>query len=251
MNEPAPNSAPRAKRSPLFWTCGGCAFLGVAWMVGLVIGVVIVALRSHAPEAAQQKQEETEEAHWETFRNTKAGLTANLQAQFVGFTFRYPKDRFTLAPSTINFTTAERADPQNPKAAFPLEGLYIGVSATFLGNNPPPESDYPRELKSFSEMISSGETSSRYEQFRPLEEKECTIDGVKARQLTFQGVFTREDQTKAPLLGKIIVVRRPEARSGVVLLLTADAAKMGFTSAEDVGVKGDLGKILQTFHFEH
>jgi len=259
MNEPAPTFPSGGKRSPLFWTCGGCAFIGVAWMVGLVIGVVIVAVRSHSqspthePMQAQTAEpkpppDDPETAPWTEFHNTKSALAPGLQEQFVAFTFRYPADHFKLTPSAVNFVTMQRVNAQDPKAFVPMESLFIApVSVTRAdATGVPREVAYSDRLKEAVKMI-----ADQFQQYRSLGEKEDTVDGVKARTITFGAILMRQDQTKAPILGKIIVVHEPQAKTGLVMILSVDASSGELTCADEVGVKGELGKVMKTFRFEH
>jgi hypothetical protein len=219
----------------------------VAFAVGLVVGILIIVLRaaapSHPPEMAKA---EPEEAKWTEFRNTKSNFTGRLKDQFVGFTFRYPPDRFVVAPPDVNFVSLRRFRPGDPKATLPTESFdIVPVSATRAqASGPPQEVSYSDRLVETSKLA-----AIQFQQYRSLEEKECTIDGVKARMLLFQGSLPRPDKPSIPILGKIIVVRKPDAKYGLVMILSVDPTVEGIASADDVGVKADLGKIMATFHF--
>ena len=100
------------------WVLGGCGCLTLIIIVIVIIAIVVYRAKQKvvdfktdfksALQAVDEKSSTSSKAGWTTYTNTKANLPANLQSDFIAFSFQYPKS-FELQPqSEVNFVKVEK-----------------------------------------------------------------------------------------------------------------------------------------------
>jgi hypothetical protein len=84
--------------------------------------------------------------------------------------------------------------------------------------------------------------------YEEVSKGETTLNTYKAYDVHFKGEFKNGDKT-LPYWGRIIFLppQSPNEKNGVAIVLLATSYAQGVASADDVGVKGELKMILDSF----
>lgn len=183
----------------------------------------------------------------EKFTNARDGLSGKLAEHFVDFSFYYPdawaKDPQAGAGGT-NFTKVERLLKDKT-------GDYMEERAvvSWYESNGAFESDrsiLPTRAREFSDQISKD--LSGYEK---VSEGETKVNSMRAYEFRFRGVFKNTGKGDLPYWGRVIFLPpgNDNEKNGVKIVMLATSLAPGVTSADDVGVKGELPLILDSFRF--
>jgi hypothetical protein len=175
------------------------------------------------------------------YANTKEGRTGNLEKYYVGFSFDYPTT-WKLDPSPepsyvrVERTTAGDLTTENFSVG------WFGATGSAKGNT-----------EFLSKMVNqlSDQISTNFPGFEKASEGATTINSYDGYELRFQ---REEDQVSAgqlPYWGRIVVVLSDDDPSrGVALIMLATSKAQGVKSLDDVGVKGELRGILDSFRLD-
>lgn len=175
----------------------------------------------------------------EFFQNSKENLKGDLAKNFRGFSFYYPKD-WVKNPSTTSFVDVARVGATGT----PIEQMTVTYYDS-KGTMTEDMDKFPRLVqetnKKFGGLISD---------YQPVSQGETTINnGWKAYELKFQGSGKTTNGDTITLWGRCLWI--PAARLGVktgfVVTMLATSNSPEVKSTEDVGVKGELAKVLETF----
>jgi hypothetical protein len=87
--------------------------------------------------------------------------------------------------------------------------------------------------------------------YRKLSEGPTQVNSLKAYQFHFTGVSTESDQGELPYWGRVIFVPPgvDGQKTGVTIIMLATSRAEGISSEEDIGVRGDMPMILESFRF--
>ena len=173
------------------------------------------------------------------YRNTREGRSGPLAENYADFEFRYPKS-WIVKPQdagSTNFVTVERSVEGQTH-----ENLNVGYFAT-AGNKERNQALYPQLI---------AQLQSQFEQqFRGLKKvsegpaKVASYDG-------WEGVFTSttgEGDKRVNLYTRVILLPTPDGSKGVSLLMMGTSLAPDLGSAEDLGHKGELPAVLDSFRF--
>jgi hypothetical protein len=84
--------------------------------------------------------------------------------------------------------------------------------------------------------------------YRFISQKETEFAGMKAYQMNFEATQAEKD---LKIFGKrIFLPSRAENSPGLIITMIATSLASDIKSAEDVGVKGEMKTIVQTFKIE-
>lgn len=178
------------------------------------------------------------------FVNASASLDGKLAEYYSNFSFYYPeaweKDSKAGAAGASNFVKVERRLPPD----FTQENFAVSwyeSRGTF-------EAD---QAEIFPKLV--GSLKSRYAnsfpEFKVLSEGETTVNGIKGYEFRFQSVSRETEKGDITLWGRVIFLP-PGAegkKNGVQLLMLTTSLAPELTSADDVGIKGELPMILNSF----
>ncbi|HUQ32817.1 MAG TPA: hypothetical protein VM095_11925 [Pyrinomonadaceae bacterium] len=178
------------------------------------------------------------------FVNSSANLDGKLAENYSDFSFYYPntweKDPKTGVAGAGNFIRVERRLPPD----FTQENF--GVSWY--------ESKGTFEADSqdvFPKLIESSKTrfSKAYPEFKLISEGETTINGIKGHEFRFQSVSRGTEKGDITLWGRVVFLPPgvEGKKNGVQLLMLTTSLAPELSSADDVGVKGELPMILNSF----
>jgi hypothetical protein len=176
---------------------------------------------------------------WQTYTNVKENLPSSLQSNFVAFSFEYPKS-FSIQPqSDVNFVKVEKY------AAGGKGNTAENFAVGYAWFDPPTvQSDalYDKLLDRLSQQIASDLYN-----YKELKRTPITVDGVQSRAALFQAGF--KNAPNILIYGKAIIVHPSEKRNGVTIIILSTSMSRDIKSPDDLGTKGDMADILQSFHF--
>jgi hypothetical protein len=175
------------------------------------------------------------------FTNSKDSLDGDLADHFVGFSFYYPKT-WTKDPKAgvKGATSFAKVDRQ-----FKDEG----IQERAVVRPYPSKGSYDADTAVFAEQTALITKGSLQEAgYEEVSKGETTLNTYKAYDVHFKGEFKKGD-TSLPYWGRIIFLppQSPNEKNGVVIVLLATSHAQGVTSPDDVGVKGELKMILESF----
>jgi hypothetical protein len=178
------------------------------------------------------------------FVNSMANAKApDLAAHFVDFSFDYPSN-WTVAPETgtptaKNFVKIERDNADG----ITIENFAVGQFNATSDDPDQISALLPQLLGSFEGQVS---TMPGYKRLSIGEA--TTVNGIAGQQLTFSATPKIGDKT-GNMFGRIIILPQPGTAKGVVLVMLGTDVSGELTGIGDLGVKGDLPKILGSFKF--
>ncbi|MBK6586863.1 MAG: protein kinase [Acidobacteria bacterium] len=181
------------------------------------------------------------------YQNTKENLKGDLLRNFVGFTLFYPKDWKINGPqngATANsrgkFLDISRVTPEG-KLKEQMLISYYSSKGTFNDDS-----------EKFPVMVK--ETNDTLKKILPgyqmVSEGEIKLNGNwRAYEVKFQGGGTSENGEKLIVWGRrlFIPAARLGVRNGFEITMLATSLAENVRSVDDIGVKGELAAILDTF----
>ena len=178
------------------------------------------------------------------FVNSKKNLDGKLAEHYVDFSFYYPKswqkDPKAGVPGARNFVKVERGLPPN----YTLENFAVGLYAS-AGSV---ENDRAA-FHALAEKLSSqfAESIGNYHKASEGETKVGLYDGYEFR---FEGLSQQTDKGQFKIWGRAIFLPPVDGgNNGVTLLMLTTSLAPELKSVDDVGEKGDLPMLLQSFRF--
>jgi hypothetical protein len=165
-----------------------------------------------------------------------------LSANFVDFSFDYPSN-WTVDPETgtataSNFIKVERNDP----SGLTIENFAVGEFKG-TGDADQDAAQMPDLLGQLEHQVS---TLAGYK--RVSTDEATTVNGLSGYQLTFSATPQIGDKP-GNLFGRMIIVPQPGTSKGVVLIMLGTDISGELHSVADLGVKGQLPMILNSFKF--
>lgn len=179
------------------------------------------------------------------FVNASAGLDGRLAENYSDFSFNYPsgweKDPKAGVAGASNFVKVERRLPPD----FTQENFAVSwyeSRGTF-------EADEREEV--YRKLVDSWKSrlSKNFPEFEALADGPTTVNGIKGHELRFQSVSRGTEKGDITLWGRVVFLPpgTEGRKSGVTLLMLTSSLAPELTSADDVGVKGELPVILNSF----
>jgi hypothetical protein len=172
------------------------------------------------------------------YRNTPEGRTGKLAEHYTGFEFRYPKTwSLKPDPEAANFVTVERAVDGRT-----YENLNVGYFST-AGSTEKNQALYPELIAQFQTQFE--------QQFRDLKKvgegatKVGSYDG-------WEGLFTSttgDDDKKVNVYTRVILLPNADGTKGVTLLMMGTSLCPDLSAPDDLGKKGELPGVLESFKF--
>jgi len=179
------------------------------------------------------------------FVNTKDTLDGKLAEHYFDFSFYYPsawsKDPKAGVPGAANFARVERHLPPD----FTQESLSVGwytSAGSFVGDLP----NFPKRAEEFSAAL-----SKVYPEYEKVSEGATKINSMDAYEFRWKGLSKGTEKGDIQLWGRVVFL--PTGNEGdtagatLTMLTTSLAGEL--SSVEDVGEKGQMPVILQSFRF--
>lgn len=180
------------------------------------------------------------------FQNSKQNAKGDLLSNFLGFSVYYPKDwqvNDTL-PAEKSKGRGKFLDVSKKTAnGAPIEQMLVSYYSS--------KGNYKEDLANFPILVK--ETNDTLKKILPnyqlLSEGETKVNGWKAYEVKFQGGGENEKGEKIILWGRRLFI--PAARAGIKngyeITMFATSYSPDVKSVDDVGIKGELATILETF----
>lgn len=182
------------------------------------------------------------------YQNSKQNLKGDLLRNFVGFSMYYPKDWKVNGPQESATATTR--------------GKFLDVSKTttdgrmkeqILISYYASKGTYKEDANQFPQMVNeTNETLKKLPipNYQVLSEGEIKVNGAwRAYEVKFQGGGTSPSGEKLVVWGRrlFIPAARPGARNGFEITMLATSLADEVRSVDDVGVRGELAAILDSF----
>ncbi len=183
------------------------------------------------------------------FVNTKEALVAaapDLTAHFLPFSFDLPDgwiyQEGGSRPPRTNFVKVERRVGPKP----PAENFSVGAFWSSASTGPIAADVLTAKIDKFKKTVERSMPDTRI-----LANAALPVDGRPARGFRFATLAPGESPDAPPIEGFGLVLFVPDVSGsdGAVLILMGTVADRRFTSADDVGVKGEGPTILASLKF--
>ena len=178
------------------------------------------------------------------FVNSKENLDGKLAEHYVDFSFYYPdrwqKDPNAGVPGATNFAKVERRIPPD----FTQENFAVG-SYISAGSAEADRAVFP---------TLAGNLSSQFEKkfpgYRKVSEGETKVGVYDGYGFRFESMSKNTAKGDLNVWGRVIFLPPQDGgKDGVTLLMLATSLAPELKSLDDVGVKGELPMMLQSFRF--
>ena len=178
------------------------------------------------------------------FVNSSAKLDGKLAEHFVDFSFYYPKgwqkDPTAGVAGAKNFAKIQRLLAEN----FPQEIFAVGWYSS-TGSEAADRASYPKLAEQRSAQF-----EKEYPEYRKISEGETKAGAYNAYEFRFESVSRNTDKGDIKVWGRVIFVPPIDgSKNGVTLLMLATSLAPELKRVDDVGVKGELPLLLESFRF--
>lgn len=266
LPQPAATRAKKSKLPLILAILAVLLFLGLGGVVAgyfLVLRPMLEAKRT-TPEAtptpaatpastpaSEEKKEEVKQPppyspppNAVQFVNSIDNLDGKLKEHYVDFSFYYPdtwqKDSNAGTRGASNFAKVERALPPD----FTQENFAVG-SFVSAGS---PEGDraiFPTLARNLSAQYEKG-----FAEYKKVSEGPATVGVYDGYQFRFESFSRNTEKGDIKIWGRVIFLPPVNGgKNGVTLLMLATSLASELKSVDDVGVKGQLPMLLESFRF--
>jgi hypothetical protein len=174
------------------------------------------------------------------FVNSQEALRGKLAENFVAFSFYYP-NRWVKVPSTENFITVERRLPPDfTQERFGVAPWYAPAETTTF------------DSALFQRLVAMDDANfaKNYPEYRKVSEGPTKVGSYDAYELRFESTSRGTDKGDLTLWGReIFFAPREGEKIGVKFLILTTSLAPELTSVDDIGVKGELPMVLESFRF--
>ena len=179
------------------------------------------------------------------FENSNANLDGKLAEHYLDFSFYYPEDwqkdpKAGIAGAT-NFVKVERRLPPD----FTQENFAVGwytSQGTFEADTPL----FPRLVE-----LLSANLSKDFPGYRKVSEGPTKINSLDAYEFRFVSLSKETEKGDIQVWGRVVFLPSGTAgqTTGATLIMLATSLAPELTGGEDVGGKGEMPVILESFRF--
>lgn len=241
---------PAPKKSKAPWIIGGA----VGCLL-LVIGIIVVAslivyfanrdgetttTTNSSSGTTNSSAPSSPPAGTKRYVNSREGRTGTLADNYVDFSFNYPEDWELDPDPDPSFVRVERKNDDGNTVEnfsvgwFSAPGLVAGNQAVLS-----------QAVNSLSSQV-----SGNFPGYTKVSEGATTFAGLSGYELRFRGAANAGQATEVPFWGRIVVLPSPSGgRNGVSIILLATGHSSEVEGLSDLGVKGELPVIVNSFKF--
>ena len=183
------------------------------------------------------------------FQNSKENLRGKLAQNYVYFSLKYPS-AWKANPKEGTGDAENFLDVANRVSnGLPLEQLTVSwyeSKGTFAADR----ADFPKIAQQIVRNYAYNKTTGKgIPDIRQVSEGEIMLNGHKAYEVKYEGESIDDKNQTIKIWGRTIFlpVERDGARSGLTITMLATSLAPALTNVNDLGVKGELPKILETF----
>lgn len=205
----------------------------------LGLGVFLFLALGSWPNTNNNNQAPAPERHaanTTTYTNSRSQFTGNLEENYVDFSFDYPsswKRKDAGKASDPNFVKVENATSDN----FTIENFAVGY---FTGQR----ELMPRLANQVSEQFSKS-----FPEYRKVSEGETSVGPYDGYEVRFTSHVATSGRGEVNIWGRCILLPGDTGRKGAALIMLASSVGDDVKGPEDVGEKGELPVILNSFRF--
>jgi serine/threonine protein kinase len=174
------------------------------------------------------------------YQNTKEGMQNTMLKNFRGFSLYYPENWVKIEKKGTNFVDVRKNAPNG----IAIEQMVVS-SYVSKGIYKEDESEFPKLA-----AIASKELDKEQGNFKKLDEGMKFINkDRKVYEMRFEGTRKSAQNEPYTIWGRILWIpaQRRGINSGLLVTMIATSYSDVIKSVDDVGVSGDLQKILETF----
>ena len=172
--------------------------------------------------------------------NSKDELSGKLADNFVAFNFYYP-NRWVKVPSTENFVTVERRLPPDfTQERFGVAPWHAPADVTTFDD------------AFFETLVAKDDAnfSKNYPEYKKVSEGPVKVGSYDGYELRFESISRGTDKGDLTIWGReIFFPPRSDEKAGVKFLILTTSLAPELKTMDDVGVKGELPMLLESFRF--
>lgn len=178
------------------------------------------------------------------FVNSKDRLDGKLAEHYVDFSFYYPKhwqkDPKAGVAGASNFAKVERRLPPD----FTQENFAVGWYAS-AGSEEGDRAAFPGLAANLSSQFAKG-----FSEYRKVSEGSVKVGAYDGYEFRFESISRNTEHGDIKIWGRVIFLPPVSGgTSGVTLLMLATSLADELKTVKDVGVKGELPMMLDSFRF--
>jgi hypothetical protein len=178
------------------------------------------------------------------FVNSKENLDGKLAEHYVEFSFYYPerwqKDPTAGVPGATNFAKVERRIPPD----FTQENFAVG-SYVSAGSAEGDRAVFPNVAENLSSQL-----AKKFPGYRKVSEGVTKVGVYDGYGFRFEGMSKNTAKGDLKFWGRVIFLPPTDgSKDGVTLLMLATSLASELKSVDDVGAKGELPMLLESFRF--
>lgn len=177
------------------------------------------------------------------FVNSSASLDGKLAENYVDFSFFYPntwqRDPKSGVKGAANFVKVERGIP-------PFEFTQENFSVGYYESG----GTYQKDRANFPELAEklSARLAKSFPQYQKVSEGEMKVGAYEGYEFRFQAISRNTEKGDIRLWGRVVFIPAgTEGKHGVALLMLTTSLAPELKGVEDVGLKGELPVILNSF----
>jgi hypothetical protein len=198
-----------------------------------------------SPETKPTQPEFVAPADATKFTNSAASLDGALAEHYFDFSFYYPNtwlaDPKAGVAGSGNFAKVERRLPPD----FTQENFAVRwyeSKGTYEADLP----DFPRQVEQFSNSLAKA-----FPGYRKVSEGPTKINSLEAYDFKWEGLSKGTEKGDLHLWGRVVFVPKGIAGNGNGAVLTMFTTSLApeLSSVEDVGTRGEMPVILESFRF--
>jgi hypothetical protein len=175
------------------------------------------------------------------FANAKENLDSKLAEHYVDFNFYYPKSWNKNPTPGTNFVAVNRTLPPD----FTQESFAVGwytSTGTFVGDL----SSYPQRVKEYSDSL-----AKRIPNYKKISEGPTKINSMDGYEFRWEGLSKGTERGDLNLWGRVVFLPtgHEDETVGATLTMLCTSLAGELSSVEDVGTRGEMPVILDSFRF--
>lgn len=179
------------------------------------------------------------------FANSQGSLDGKLADHYFDFSFYYPQGWVTDPKAGVagasNFAKVERRLPPD----FTQENFAVGWY-TSRGTFAADESSYPQLVEILGSSLAKG-----FPEYRKVSEGPTKVNSLDGYEFRFESMSRGTEKGDIKLWGRVVFLPSGVAgqEAGATLIMLATSLAPELSGVEDVGEKGEMPVILQSFRF--
>jgi hypothetical protein len=197
------------------------------------------------PKAEEKTEELVAPPNTTKFTNSAAALDGKLAEHYFDFSFYYPEDwsvdQKAGKTGSSNFAKVERRLPPD----FTQENFAVGWYTS--------KGTFAEDQATFPQLVQVMGTSlaGNFPEYQKVSEGPTRVNSLDAYEFRFTSVSKGSEKGDIHVWGRVIFVPPgvSGAQSGATLVLLATSLAPELSGVEDVGDKGQMPVILETFRF--